>query len=297
MNLLKNLIKVNKCPICQCKKFTNLGKTNSAHKDLENLFNLMKCKECKHFFLSKMPKQIFLNRLYKNNSPYVFGVDHVVNFKKYLKLNNYVFNHWIYKFMKNKKKGNYLEIGPGSCELLKTFRKSGWKCEGFDLSNWINVKNVVHNINKIKKNNKEILVLHDVLEHTINPLSFLKKFSKFQSSGDKLFLAYPNASSFKAKILKGKWNMVVPLAHLNFFSIESTKILLEKCGYQPHIIRETSFVVFKKVLRNILRLPITLTLDLINFRIFNIAKRILEIILNILDLIKGDQMHVIGIKK
>ena len=97
--------------------------------------------------------------------------------------------------------------------------------------------------------------------------------------------------------MHAEWNMVVPLAHLNFFSIESTKILLEKCGYQPHVIRETSFVVFKKVLRNILRLPLTLTLDLVNFRIFNIVKRILEIILNILDLIKGDQMHVIGIKK
>ena len=91
--------------------------------------------------------------------------------------------------------------------------------------------------------------------------------------------------------------MVAPLAHLNFFSIDSTKILLEECGYHPIVIKETSFVIFRKLIRNILRLPITITLDLFNFRILEALKRIEEVLLNIFDLIKGDQMNVIGIKK
>ena len=91
--------------------------------------------------------------------------------------------------------------------------------------------------------------------------------------------------------------MVAPLAHLNFFSINSTKILLEQCGYKPLVIKETSLVIFRKLIRSIIRLPITISLDLLNFKILNPFKRILEIFLNILDLIKGDQMNVVGIKK
>tara|TARA_B100000795_G_scaffold216648_1_gene170578 strand:- start:4537 stop:5439 length:903 start_codon:yes stop_codon:yes gene_type:complete len=300
MKLSKNLITVKKCPICQNKKFIDQGKVNGVHHDLKNFCNLLRCINCKHLFLSKMPKHNFLKKLYRSKSLYVFGVfgkDHTKNVKKNLKSNNYVLNHWIYKEMKNKKKGNYLEVGPGACTLLKTFKKNGWKCQGFELSNWIKSKDVVHNMNKIKKGNKEVLVFNDVLEHTVDPLSFLKKFSKLQKTGDRLFLSYPNASSFMAKILKTKWSMIAPLAHLNFFSIDSTKILLKKSGYHPLVIRETSLVIFKKLLRHIVRLPITLTLDLLNLRFLNALKRILEIILNILDLIKGDQINVIGVKK
>jgi hypothetical protein len=297
MNLKKNLTQINQCPICKNDKFSKFGKTNNAHKDLKDLFNLMECKNCKHWFLSKMPKDSFLNNLYKNESQYVFGEHHVSNFKKNLKLINYDPNHWIYKFMKNENNGNYLEVGPGSCTLLNTFKKKGWKCQGYELSKWIKSDDVVHEINKINKYNHEVLVFNDVLEHVADPLSFLKKLSKFQNKGGKLFLSYPNASSFKAKILKTNWSMVAPLAHLNFFSIKSTKILLEECGYHPLIIKQTSFVIFRKLIRSIIRLPITITLDLLHFKILNPFKRVIEIFLNILDLIRGDQMNVVGIKK
>ena len=83
----------------------------------------------------------------------------------------------------------------------------------------------------LKDENKNVLIFHDILEHVADPVSLVKKFSKQQKPGDKLFLAYPNSSSFKARILKTKWPMVAPLAHLNFFSINSTKILLENCGF------------------------------------------------------------------
>ena len=295
-----NLFTVRKCPICKNKKFKNQGKVNGVHQDLKTFCNLLKCKNCKHLFLSKMPKPNFLKKLYRNKSPYVFGTiekKHTKMVNKNLKLVNYSFDNWIYIATKKQTKSNYLEVGPGSCTLLKTFKKNGWTCQGFELSNWIKSKDVVYNMSKIKKGKKEVLVFENILEHTIDPLSILKKFSKFQKTGNKLFLSYPNASSFKARFFKTKWVMVVPLAHLNFFSIESTKILLKKSGYYPLTIRETSFVIYKKLLRSIVRLPLTLIIDLLNLRILVALKRIPEIIFNILDLIKGDQMHVIGIKK
>ena len=303
MNIKKHLFLVKKCPICEEKKFINHGSVDGIHIDLLKLCHLIECKNCKHWFVSKMPKKLFLEKLYRTNSEYVFSKEAMQIRKKKdfiknnLKLKNFNKNHWIFKFMKNSQKGNYLEIGPGNCSLLKTFRNHGWHCEGLELQKCFKIKGVFDDIKKIRKNNKNILVFHDVLEHVVDPVSLVKKFSKQQSSGDKLFLAYPNASSFKAKILKNKWPMVAPIAHLNFFSINSTKILLKVCGYHPVVIKETSFVFFKKLLRSIVRLPITITLDLLNFRISDARKRVEEIFINILDLIKGDQMYVVGTKK
>ena len=73
MDIKKKLIEIIKCPICKNKKFTELGKAKNVHKDLKDLFNLFECINCKHWFLSKMPKEDFLNSLYKNESLYVFG--------------------------------------------------------------------------------------------------------------------------------------------------------------------------------------------------------------------------------
>jgi hypothetical protein len=303
MNIKKQLYQVLNCPICKQKKFITHGFVNGIHPDLIKLCKLLECKNCKHWFLSKMPKKIIIESLYKKNSEYVFDKEFISNIKKKtfntktLKLEKLNTNHWIFKFMKNYKKGNYLEIGPGSCNLLKTFRKFGWHCEGLELQKVFKIKGVHTDEKKISKKNKNILVFHDVLEHVVDPVSILKKFSKQQKSGDKLFLAYPNSSSFKAQIQKTKWNMITPLGHLNFFSIKSTRVLLTKCGYHPYLVKETTFVVLKKLLRSIIRLPVTFLLDILNLRILCAFKRIPEIILNILDLIKGDQLHVIGIKK
>ena len=303
MNLKKQLYQILKCPICNGGKFTNHGTVNGIHPDLLKLCKLLECKNCKHWFLSKMPKKKFIENLYKKSSEYVFNKEFISNIKKKtfftkaLKSEKLNINHWIFKLMEDYKKGNYLEIGPGNCNLLKTFRKFGWYCEGLELQKIFRIRGVHTDIKKISKKNKNVLVFHDVLEHVVDPISVLRKFSKQQTAGDKLFLAFPNSSSFKAQLLKTKWSMVAPLAHLNFFSINSTKILLKECGYHPYLIEETSFVVFKKLLRSIIRLPVTFLLDVLNLRIICALKRIPEIILNILDLIKGDQLHVIGIKR
>ena len=91
--------------------------------------------------------------------------------------------------------------------------------------------------------------------------------------------------------------MVEPLGHLNFFSFKSTKIMLEKCGYKPLVIKTASFVIGRKLLRSILRLPFTLLLDLLKMNFISALKRFPEILLNILDLINADQFHIIAIKK
>jgi hypothetical protein len=88
VNLSKNLFPVKKCPICQNKKFSKQGRVNGVHLDLKNLCNLLKCKNCKHLFLSKMPNNAFLKKLHRDGSPYVFDHEFVEHVNKKFKFDN-----------------------------------------------------------------------------------------------------------------------------------------------------------------------------------------------------------------
>ena len=299
-DLKKYLLKIKYCPICSSKKITNIGIINSNRDDLNNLFNLLQCLNCNHRFLSKFPKEKFLNKLYLNNSDYVFGhtADENIKKEKFIEKkfkNILAYNdHWIFNYIKKEKKGRYLEIGPGLCNLYKAFYSIGWKCEGVELQSWIKAPGIVNSINKIKKEKKDIVVMLDVLEHSANPIKLLKSISKKHKISGKLFLCYPNSGSFKSKILRTKWPMVSPLGHINFFSKKSTLIMLKKCGYEPILIKSYSFVIFRRLFRNAIKLPFKIIIDILKFNFLNIYKRLFELILNILDLMNGDQIKVVA---
>ena len=115
MNIKKQLYQVLNCPICKQKKFITHGFVNGIHPDLIKLCKLLECKNCKHWFLSKMPKKIIIESLYKKNSEYVFDKESISNIKKKtfntktLKLEKLNTNHWIFKVMKNYKKETILK--------------------------------------------------------------------------------------------------------------------------------------------------------------------------------------------
>ena len=291
--LIKELKKTAHCPICKNSSFNNLGKIKNQnktmcsisdllyhmhderyigklHKDLDNIFELIQCSFCGHSCLSLMPDQELLDRMYRSNSPYLFEESEVdmlskKNFKE-KKMDGVIpnFSHWIYKYLENSKPAKYFEVGPGNCILFKTFKDKGWFCEGYDLQGWITGKGIYNFFEKIPKNQKDVMVIQDVLEHVANPINFLKQFSFFLKKSGYIFLTFPNASSYRAKIFKSRWRMVAPLSHVNYFTKKSIKMLLEDCGFQPIIVKPVSMVVLKKLIRSIIRLPIVIILDLLN---------------------------------
>ena len=136
----------------------------------------------------------------------------------------------------------------------------------------------------------------DVLEHLVDPIEMLKKINSKIKKGGKIFLTYPHSESFKSKILKDRWSMVSPLAHIHYFSKKSTKIMLEKAGYKILVIKDYSFVELRRLIRNIIKLPIFVLKDIFKLNFKNISYRFIELFLNILDLINGDQLKVIAKK-
>ena len=90
--------------------------------------------------------------------------------------------------------------------------------------------------------------------------------------------------------------MVVPLAHLNFFSKKSIKISLEKTNFAVVYIKDFSLVNPKRLLKNFIKLPFRLLKDLIIFDLRNFRLRITEFLFCLLDIMNGDQMKIVAKK-
>ena len=294
------LRKIIKCPICQNNNIKKIAPIKNHLKEINEKFDLMKCQNCLHRFISKFPSQDILNILYEKDSPLVFGgTDYELNQKK--NFITYGFkdilpqnDHWIFKHV-NINKGRFFEVGPGLCRLYKTFLLKGWTCQGLEPRSFVKLKGIKKNFNQIRNNN-DIVSAFDVLEHVENPIQTLKEINKKMKKNGQIFLTFPHSESFKSKILKEKWPMVAPLSHLHFFSKESTKIMLNKAGFDIVEIEDFSFVEYRRLIRNFFKLPFLFLKDIIKFELKNIFTRIIEFSLNLLDLINGDQLKVVGRK-
>ena len=294
------LRRINKCPICGLSNIIKIAIIKNPLKEINNKFDLMKCKNCLHRFISKFPSQATLTNLYKMDSPLVFGgTCHEIDQKKKF-INNGFKNvstqndHWIFKYV-DIKRGKFFEIGPGLCRLYKTFLSKGWSCQGLEPRSFVKIKGIKKNFNEIKNNN-DIVAAFDVLEHVENPVEILKQINKKMKKKGQIFLTFPHSESFKSKILKERWQMVVPLAHLHFFSGKSTNIMLKRAGFKTVEIVDFSFVEVKRLVRNFIKLPFLILKDIFKLNFKNIYNRLFEFLLNLLDLIKGDQLKVVAIK-
>ena len=191
--IFENLVKINNCPICNHSQLRFRGLIGSKSKEINNYFSLKQCEYCNHRFLSEFPTSKYLNSLYETNSQYVFGhdeneeiqiskfksngFDDVVPFKK----------HWIFRFISFNHCGEYLEIGPGLCKMYKTFYEKGWNCDGIDIQPFIKAPGIVNKFEYIRNNSKDVAVAFDVIEHTIDPIKFLKNINYKMKDGGLLF--------------------------------------------------------------------------------------------------------------
>jgi hypothetical protein len=300
---MKNLQlkKIKCCIICKSSSLKKISivKNEIIKSQIKQTFFLLECNYCLHRTFSHIPGDAQLKKAYSIRDPIIIPDEIKYQSKKpkkynFLKIPN-LNKHWIFKYIDLNKKKNYFELGPGSLNLYKTFYSKGWTCCGIE-------PNLLTKTPGIKKNFKEInfksdvAVALDVLEHVNNPVKYLKKINTIMRKNGKIFLTFPHSQSFKSKYLKEKWSMIAPFGHLNFFSKNSTSIMLKKTNFKVILVKDFSYVEPRRLIRNILRLPLYLINDLLSLKFKKFLERVEETILNIFDLINGDQLRVVAIK-
>lgn len=184
-------------------------------------------------FLDNFYKKIFFKKKTTFTYSKTYSKNEILNKVKDAELIIWVIN----KYINNKKKINFLEIGSGEGFLLKSAKNNNFNVLGVDYQKepilkfnkiiypYFIEENPKIFLNKILKNKKlyDIIALQNVLEHVVSPEKLIKNvLSKLKKNG-LLFIQVPNDFSLlqdtikKYKLIKKNYWFSPPV-HLNYFN-------------------------------------------------------------------------------
>lgn len=203
--------KTNYCKICKSKDLIIV-----SHEIRETKKKVIQCNKCEVAFLEKFKKIDYrkLNNPHKSKS-----TNEKNDYKKMLleRSNSMkvVYNNFI-KCIKNDKKINLLEIGPGLGAILyllskdlKNFKYNFIEKNSFYKKNILSLfpnskilKNLENN-SKLNYGKYSIILLVHVFEHIGEPKKLLKQLNLLLSKNGKVILFLPNYDDYLIKNLKG----------------------------------------------------------------------------------------------
>ena len=146
------------------------------------------------------------------------------------------------KLHRYQKKGKLLlDVGCSTGFFLDEARKKGWQVQGVELSRWaakiarekfsIEVMNSTLKQAKLPANSYDVIVLHDTIEHVINPREMLVEIRKILKPDGILYINTPDIQSLASRVLKAKW-WGINRHHLFYFSRKTLSRLLEASGFK-----------------------------------------------------------------
>lgn len=216
-----------KCPICENKKWKEFLKLEK--------FNLLICKKC------GLIRKEFEKDLFRKNKGQIFEEWYNENYLSFLEENRKIWLKWqvpkIKLIKRFKKKGNFLDVGCGLGIGVEIALKEGFKVWATDISEYATkfVKEKFHipvYIGEIEnlplpKKFFDVIYIHHVLEHIVNPFIFLKRIRSLLKRNSIVLIAVPNIKSIYFKIYRRNFH-IFQKEHLWYFDIYTLKKLLRK---------------------------------------------------------------------
>jgi len=213
------------------------------------LFSIVQCKNCGLVYVNPQPS-------YQELKPF-YGEKYFHSRKKIQKRKIYWFFKKIFlssppKFYRweifNNKGGKFLDVGCGTgaheIKLLKDF--PDWKlyavepdevaAEEVKKIKGIDVKKGFIEEAKYPDKFFDIILMHQVLEHTFDPQKTLLECERILKDKGKLIIAVPSFASLNYKIFKRNWYHLDIPRHLYHFTPKTLQQLLKKTGFKFEIL-------------------------------------------------------------
>ena len=213
----------------------NCLQCNSTSKFIRNFYNandwdklespLYKCSQCNFYFFDRKHHNPEIYKEYKLST----------NIKKSR-------HELLSKIIKKLcKKGNVLEIGSGDGHILNTIDNNHYRFSAIDYHQSTNLpkKTIFFNggiddcaIDLFDKNEFDIIIMDNLIEHLVDPQSVIKKVSRWLSDDGYICISVPNRWNIK-HLLKLDLNREFryPSEHLNIYTRQSINYLFNSNNY------------------------------------------------------------------
>lgn len=224
---------------CLCKH-TKLEVFSTTVRDSSN-HKVVKCLNCNHIQLFPFPKTISDKVYYNTDKPtknikLSFSIKNIEK-RSLIDIDRRI--NLIKKFVP--KNGSILEIGSGHGFLLKKLQNLKFSVSGIEVSEErreiskkvapnVQVYDMDVNGNLPKLGKFDLIVMFHVLEHLVNPISFLEKAKKLLSKNGKIISEVPNIDDFQLNNNDFYRNWYWQRAHLHYFSPKILKNVFSKSG-------------------------------------------------------------------
>ena len=231
----KNFVE-SECPAC--------GLDNKEINFEKKGYFFKKCKACRTFYISPRPRESLLKTYYSSSKASKFWQDHMFPQSREARIKN------IYRPRTDLVLDIVNKYGIGKDLLIDIGAGSGFFGQEVAKRN-IFKKVILVEPGPIKiKNSNTIEVINDsfenidtklypdvvtnfeLIEHLLSPLCFLKRIYSLMKDDSYFILTTPNMEGFELLTVFDKSINVAGPDHLNYFNMESVKLLLERAGFR-----------------------------------------------------------------
>lgn len=143
--------------------------------------------------------------------------------------------------------GRWLDVGCSNGVFLEEAVKHGADAEGVELSDVAadqargkGLRVTTGTLDEIPPEPRfDTITAFDVLEHVLEPLTFVTAIRERLVDGGKMALTVPNLRSFSRMIMGRRWYFYIPEEHLHYFAPAILRRLLERAGFEVETTRST----------------------------------------------------------
>lgn len=227
------------CPACN---------GNDASFEFEkNGFNYVKCYNCGTLYVNPRPSKEAIRNFYTHSKSTKYWTEHFYKETENQRRDK-IFKPralMIQDFIGKRRKINtFADIGAGYGTFLDEVRKlslaknilaiepSGdlaviLKNNGFEV-----IQIPIEECGSVLRAKVDFATSFELLEHVFSPEKFFSSVCGILSNGGYFIFTTLNINGFDLQVLWDKSKSISPPHHLNFFNIDSAKILLKRCGFK-----------------------------------------------------------------
>ncbi|MBM3261069.1 glycosyltransferase [Candidatus Kaiserbacteria bacterium] len=204
-------------------------------------YRLFQCKDCDLVFVYPMPSN--LEAIY--GEEYFHNVDQkeshgYTDYDKDKEPMRAAFE-WALGKVEAKVGGRKIfDIGAATGYFLDVARDRGWKTQGSEVSAYgakeaaerghgMILGDVTHMTNLPKV---DAVTMWDVIEHVADPVALAAAANRMLPKGGILVINTPDVGSVWARLLKGKWQLLVPPEHVHYYARRNMNMLLGQAGFE-----------------------------------------------------------------